>query len=193
MIDTTPTLGLKKDDENEFYSIPRMNGNWDKVDTEGAAVRQQLSPPTAKTAPAAADYLVLDDSADAHKKKRLTWGNITTSLKGLFYTEAEIDAKLTDISNAAAQKASTATYTVTIPAAWVGTGPYTQTISVPGILASDNPMVDIVLTGTASTDEARLEGWGLVSRIVTSAGSIAVTCYEDKPEVALPIQMKVVR
>lgn len=77
---------------------------------------------------------------------------------------------------------------------WTGSAaPYTQTVSVTGILATDRPIVDVALTGTTGTDTAILEAWGMVSRITTADGSITAVCYEDKPEVDIPIQMEVIR
>lgn len=85
-------------------------------------------------------------------------------------------------------------YTVPLPASmWTGTGPYTQTVSVEGILATDNPVADVVLSENAADAIAETEAWAAVGRIVTMAGQIAVTCYEDKPARDITIQLKVVR
>ena len=75
---------------------------------------------------------------------------------------------------------------------WLGdTSPYTQTVAVSGILATDSPIVDVVLT--EGNETAELEAWGYIGRIDTAADSITVTCFEDKPTVDLNIQIKVVR
>jgi hypothetical protein len=76
---------------------------------------------------------------------------------------------------------------------WTGTeAPFTQTQEVSGILAVDVPIVDVVLSGDWEVDQARLEAWGHIYRIVTSEDSI--TAYaREKPHVALPLQLKVVR
>jgi hypothetical protein len=76
---------------------------------------------------------------------------------------------------------------------WTGTeAPFAQIQAVPGILATDTPIVDVVLSGNWGVDEARLEAWGYIYRIVTSNDSI--TAYaREKPEAALPLQLKVVR
>ena len=78
-------------------------------------------------------------------------------------------------------------------AAWSGsTAPYTQTVTVTGILSTDAPIVDIVMSGTYATDANRIDNWGNIYRIVTVADQI--TAYAtDKPTVDLPIQLKVVR
>lgn len=87
------------------------------------------------------------------------------------------------------------TYTATLSAAnWTGTSaPYTQTVTVTGMLASDNPTTDIVQSATQATAETELEDWGYVSKITTAANQITATCYTDKPTINLNIQLKVVR
>lgn len=85
-------------------------------------------------------------------------------------------------------------YTVPLPASgWTGTGPYVQTVAVEGILETDNPVADVVLSENAADAIAETEAWAAVGRIVTMAGQIAVTCYEDKPVRDITIQLKVVR
>jgi len=76
---------------------------------------------------------------------------------------------------------------------WAGTeAPFAQSQEVSGILATDVPIVDVVLSGDWGVDEARLEAWGYIYRIVTSNDYI--TAYaREKPDVALPLQLKVVR
>ncbi len=87
------------------------------------------------------------------------------------------------------------TYTATIGTNWTtaSTGEYSQTVSVSGILSTDNPIVDAVLDSEKELALSQLEAWGCVSKIETTNGCITATCFEDKPEVAIPIQLKVVR
>lgn len=84
--------------------------------------------------------------------------------------------------------------TATIPiTGWNGTdAPFTLDLTMPSILASDNPIVDVVLSSVYDTSQKQLTAWGNIYRIV--AGSGKLTCYSyEKPEVAIPIQIKVVR
>lgn len=77
---------------------------------------------------------------------------------------------------------------------WNGSSaPYTQTVSVQGILATDTPIVDVVLDSNTSTAISQNNSWAFVSKIETTANSITAACLESKPEVDLPIQLKVVR
>jgi hypothetical protein len=83
--------------------------------------------------------------------------------------------------------------TATLDTSWSdSSAPYTKTISVSGILSTDVPFIDIVMSGTYATDTARQEAWGYIYRAVTDDGSITFYATE-KPTVSLPIQIKVVR
>lgn len=94
-----------------------------------------------------------------------------------------------DAKTLAENAATTETYTASVGTAWTAN---TQTVSVSGILASDNPVVDVVLGSDADANAAYLEAWGKVNRIVTAGDS--VTLYAtDAPETAFTIQLKVVR
>lgn len=93
-----------------------------------------------------------------------------------------------------AGKAEAATYTGTLTAAsWSGaSAPYTQSLTVNGLLASDTPTVDVVMSGTYSTDDARNSAWAAIYRAVTSADTLTVYASE-LPTVDLPIQLQCVR
>lgn len=85
------------------------------------------------------------------------------------------------------------TFTATVGTGWTGSGPYTQTVAVAGVLASDMPHVVPVYDADNTTAQAQREAWGYVSRGVAAAGGIQFTCFEDKPETAIPIQIEVMR
>lgn len=85
------------------------------------------------------------------------------------------------------------TYTATVGTGWTGSGPYTQTVTVAGVLASDMPHVVPVYDADNTTAQAQREAWGCVSRGVAAAGGIQFTCFEDKPETAIPVQIEVMR
>ncbi len=84
-------------------------------------------------------------------------------------------------------------FTVTIDTSWTGSSaPFSKTLTVTGILATDTPIVDVVMSGTYATDDARQKAWSKIYRIVTDNNQI--TLYATvKPTVSLPIQLKVVR
>ena len=82
------------------------------------------------------------------------------------------------------------TYTAEISTAWTGSeAPYTQTIIVSGITETDNPIVDVLLSGTYDIDEAMLVEYAKIYRITTAADTITV--YASEPtESNIDIQLK---
>lgn len=116
---------------------------------------------------------------------------------GLFVVGAKVQV-LIDTEGQSVNFASSGggaeTFTATIPTSgWSASAPYTVSVAVSGILATDTPVVDVVLSNTAETAKAQLEAWGTVGRIVTSNNSITVYCYDSVPTTEIPIQLKVVR
>lgn len=84
--------------------------------------------------------------------------------------------------------------TATISTTWTGsTAPYTQTVTVSGILATDTPHIMPVYSSTQATALAQKEAWAKVSKADAAAGSITFTCFEEKPTVDIPIQIEVIR
>lgn len=86
-----------------------------------------------------------------------------------------------------------ACYTVTLPAGWQGTGPYTQQASVPGLSGADTALAGVVLSGQADSDRALLQAWNMVDRLETLDGSIKATSYRGAPQIGLPLRLKVVK
>ena len=86
-------------------------------------------------------------------------------------------------------------FTVTLKAdKWSSSAPYTQTVSVNGIRASDNPIIDINMSSaTDENSEDLLGAWTLVGRVSTANESITAYCYDKKPEVDISINMMVVK
>ena len=116
---------------------------------------------------------------------------VTSSGSGDFVKS--ISASGSTISYVKGSAASTVTYKVNIGTAWSGSAaPYTQTISVSGMLATDNPIVDVTPDSTYDTAVSQVEAWGNIHRITTAANSITVYA-NDKTEVAIPIQLKCIR
>jgi len=96
---------------------------------------------------------------------------------------------------AANSKASTATYTVSVPTGWTANeaGGYYKTVTVSGMLATDNPIADVVLGADVDANVAYIEAWSLVTRISTAANSITLYANGDAPATAFTVQLKAVR
>ena len=87
--------------------------------------------------------------------------------------------------------AKTVTYTATVGTAWTAkTGYVQQTITVNGILATDNPIIDLV--ATTADFEAQQKAWGKIFKVTTAANSITLYASEAT-EKAISLQLKVVR
>lgn len=87
------------------------------------------------------------------------------------------------------------TFTATLGTDWTGSGPYTQTVAVSGILASDTPHVTQYYLGSQSVADviAQDESWAAVSTADAVDGGICFRCWEDKPTVDIHIQIEVIR
>lgn len=72
-------------------------------------------------------------------------------------------------------------------------GRFTISVSVPDLLASDAPIVDVDLDNqTAEQEDAIIDAWGGAVKINAAAGMI--DCYfSSNPDVDIPIKIKVVR
>ncbi len=82
MASKTTNYGLNKHSPQDFYNVEARNENWDKIDEALAAADPTKI--TAKAAPADADGVMLADSADGGKAKRLLWSNVKAALGKLF-------------------------------------------------------------------------------------------------------------
>lgn len=94
------------------------------------------------------------------------------------------------------EKAETATYTGILKSSgWSSSAPYSQAITVSGILATDIPFADVDMSDASTGDDGTTltDAWGLIGRVTANAGSITAYCYEEKPTVDISLILKVVR
>lgn len=99
------------------------------------------------------------------------------------------------VDTAVKPKAEKFTFTLTLPAnGWAGSdAPYTQTLTLAGILNTDSPHYGPVYSGDRAARLAQKEAFCLVDDLETADGSVTVTCLEDKPGVDLTLQLEVIR
>ena len=82
----------------------------------------------------------------------------------------------------------------TITTDWSGEeAPYTQSLAIAELLATDNPHIAPVLSNDTETAIAQLEAWGMIGKAIAETGSLVFYCLEDKPSVAIPILIEVNR
>ena len=148
------------------------------------------------------DTLTFDNTPTSASTNPVTSGGVYTALSGkqatLTFDSAPTSGSANPVTSdgiytAINTKATTVTYTGTVSTTWTGSSaPYTQTITISGILATDNPIIDVVLSSTWATAILQSEEWTKIQRIVTSANTLTVYATEATTT-AIPIQVKVVR
>ena len=81
-----------------------------------------------------------------------------------------------------------------LASSWTGAAaPYTQTVNVTGILATDKPILDVSVSDTVATGVSETEQWANITKATAGAGAITFSCYEEKPDIDLTVNVKVVR
>lgn len=99
----------------------------------------------------------------------------------------KLNALSTKINN------SVKTFTATITTTWSGSGPYTQNVTINGILSTDNPHIMPNYSTTNATAISQKEAWNCISKAITAENTITFTCFEEKPTTAIPILIEVNR
>ena len=77
---------------------------------------------------------------------------------------------------------------------WLGDAyPYTQELVLEAIKETDCPHISPVYDDDLTTALAQMKAWSMINKAVTSEGKITFTCFINKPEVEIPIQIEVHR
>ena len=85
------------------------------------------------------------------------------------------------------------TTAVLLDSGWSSEAPYTQTVSVATMTANDTPHIGLIMSDDIDTALEQLEAWGMVCKAVSVGGGIVFTCFEDKPEISLTVQIEAIR
>ena len=128
----------------------------------------------------------------------LTTNNITSIIEGsaVKYTSAQdlsASEKTQARNNIGAGISNVVTFTrsaICTVANWTGTGPYTQELTIQGIIANSQPVIDYDFSGaTTSNIDTLLDEFNKVNRFVTGTNKITAYCYGNKPTVDVPINI----
>lgn len=76
---------------------------------------------------------------------------------------------------------------------WTGTGPWAQTITVAGLLATHVPFVDVDLHLEDGYNPTRIAQFSCIDRVVTAANTATLYCYREKPTGDFEIRLRVVQ
>lgn len=142
-------------------------------------------------------YLIKDGDGVDSVNGKTGAVQLTASDVGAATTSAVEAAQTTanEAKTAVNNKASTVTYTVSVPASWGENiaGGYMQTVTVNGMLATDNPIADVILGADVEANVAYMAAWACVTRITTAANSITLYANGEAPATAFTMQLKAVR
>jgi hypothetical protein len=123
-------------------------------------------------------------------------GNVINESKSTMFANPTFTGTVNGVTAAMVGAATTTEYISVIPTTGYSgsSAPYSISIPLVGILDTDNPIVDIDLSGDPSwlLTQSILENWTKVFDISTSNGLILVK-VSDIPLVSIPIKIKVVR
>lgn len=91
--------------------------------------------------------------------------------------------------------ATRAYYTCEVNTSWSAnsSGGYMKTCSISGILASDVPVVGVVLSSDVSAATLQGQAFSCVNRITTAANSITLYAFKTQPTQAFTLQLLVLR
>ena len=182
----TPNLNLKKPAKADPVLIDDLNDNMDILDQEVQDVRDTIDQEV-QDIQGIIDQKVQDIQGIIDQEVQDVRDIIDNTVQAVD-AHVETQAALDELGHV-----NHAVLTTTLDTTWQGSMvPYTKTQTVNGLLATDTPIVDVVMSGDFGTDEARIEAWGYVYRITTANNAITLYATE-KPAVSLPIQLKVVR
>lgn len=105
-----------------------------------------------------------------------------------FIDQTELEERLEDVGSGVDGKPAT------LSTSWMeqADGTYAQTVTVAGVTADNQIIVDVDLSGAdIDADIAVLEAWGMVNRAKQAANALTFYCYGDVPTVAIPLNVVV--
>lgn len=118
------------------------------------------------------------------------WDKLDTKLKEVNDLIEQINKELEQLPEFSAVEG----VSVTLTTNWreQSNGTFAQTITVPGVTADNEVVVDCNLSGTdIDADIAVLEAWGCVNRASQATNSLTFYCYGDTPTVTIPLNVVV--
>ena len=208
-----PTWGqIKGSLSNQTDLVNALSGKASTSDLAGVDTRTRTLENTITTK---ADKSALDAKADKTEVSNLSatvdtkasasaLSNLSTTVSNLS-TTVNTKASASDLSNlnTTVSNLSTTVNTKADPpkrfignlsaSGWTSSKPYTQTVSISGILNTDIPKADIILSSTTATALNERDSWGCVDQIIAGNNSITAKCLDKKPTVNMSVQLEVSR
>ena len=130
-------------------------------------------------------YLTIDRASDI---------NFTYSIpNGVYVDVRTFDTGLKNIENKINQKLKKVTVVEARVTVWEGTTIFKQRINIPGIKATDTPIISHKLEDNmtdATTIKARWKAYSCLDKIVVYDGYIELICYRKKPQRSFYLAVK---
>ena len=118
----------------------------------------------------------------------------TISMGGNKVTNLDVPSDNSDAATKEYVDGKHITKTATITTSWTGSSaPYTQNVTVSGLLSTDYPHIIPVYSTSNETAIAQKEAWSMISNAVAETDTITFTCFEDAPTTEITIQIEVIR
>jgi hypothetical protein len=121
-----------------------------------------------------------------------SYGEFYLDSVGSIHTEQVYATTITDIGG----EPVGVTYGVAVTNTWLeddANGGYLQMVELEGILATDNPIADIVMGDDVDANELYAKAWSCITRIVTEDDMVTLYANKEAPATAFTMQLKVVR
>lgn len=101
---------------------------------------------------------------------------------------ANAQAYLDGLNSGKAAKSTVLTFS--LPASgWIGDGPYTQTVTVAGVTADTNAVMDYIHGTNSDAEKPLAKAWSCITKFEAGAGKVTATCLGKKPESDLTVKM----
>ena len=114
----------------------------------------------------------------------------TALISAVGQLRADVDA-LTGTVGTKADKSVVKTFL--LPASgWTGDGLYTQAVTVAGVTADTNAVMDYTHGGTADAEKPLAKAWSCITKFEAGAGKVTATCLSNKPESNLTVRMMII-
>lgn len=121
------------------------------------------------------------------------WGAISGDIEDQTDLMTILNGLDGDITSLETNKANNKmTWTATLDTTWTGAAaPYTKTISLTDMLSTYIPVMDVIYSNDNNTAITEGKEYSKISKIESGAGTVTLTCFEDKPTVSLNVRIEV--
>jgi hypothetical protein len=164
-----------------------------QTDVSGAKNSANVAHTAAKAAQTSADSKLAPDGTIAMSADFDMGGNRIVNVSDPEKEDDAANKKYVDACSVSKTFSTEVTLSKSNWASTSGDAPYTQSVDVAEILSADKPHYSVVYSDGIETAKAEKEAFALVDDLDTEPGKVTFTCFDERPEVDLTIQLEVNR